>query len=557
MELDYIQTGMTAGNSQEYLHDIDLAQTLAGQIQTLEAGTQTPVTFNTNEVVLLAASAVNTNAEIYVHILENGSETAISTNHFSFTSVTNMYRIKNLRSDGASSTGEPSNWTDDLTDGKDFVFVHGFNVDETAGREWNKTIFKRLWFSGSNARFNGVLWDGTPEQSTWFDFGPYHYHNAVIHAFATAPHLATYLNSLNHPVVAAHSLGNMLTSSAIVDHDAAVYQYYALDAAVALEAYGDTKPNSAMVGDNLFDRMDAGLFSDLIPIWSDINEYSWNDYPPLSWSSEWYRIFTNNVNDVRGRLTWRHRFLDIQDRTDVFNFYSSSEEVLRIDEGFLSYISAASTKYVWQLQENFKGRLNSSWLTGIYDEVGGAASDYCGWGFTEEADSQHIHDTWGIIKWAPVRPRNLHEKLSLDNPEFSQNFQSLAVDPLFRPKPAELFGANGAVFAAGTIATNGSSLDYNTSNDTYPIDNVEMRDWLLAKAFPSRTGPLGSRPVSDKIGGDWKKVNFDMSSGDFKNSTSGFPSEGGTEWHHNDIREAPYLYVHRLFDRLTGKEVSQ
>jgi hypothetical protein len=40
--------------------------------------------------------------------LENGSEVAVSTNYFSSSFVTNMYRIKNLRSGGISTTGEPS-----------------------------------------------------------------------------------------------------------------------------------------------------------------------------------------------------------------------------------------------------------------------------------------------------------------------------------------------------------------------------------------------------------------------------------------------------------------
>ncbi len=555
VDLNYIPTSMSLTGTDEYLTDLSVAQTLASGIQTLSSGSQTSETFSENDTVLLAASSGNTNAQIYVHILQNGSEIAVSTNYFSFSSVTNMYRTKNLRSGDGSSLDEPSNWPDNLTNGRDFVFVHGYNVDDAAGRQWNSTIFKRLWHSGSNARFHGILWDGTPNTETWFDLGPYHYHNAVIHAFATAPDFATYLSGLNEPVVAAHSLGNMLTSEAIAgNHGLSTYdvkQYYALDAAVALEAYGDVSPDEALVADNWFDRMDEGLFSDLIPFWSDINEYDWKDYPYLSWSSEWYRLFTNNVSDARADLTWRHRFADIQDKTDAFNFYSSTEEVLRIDTNFVSFISGASTKYVWQIQEHFKGRLNGSFITGIYDSLGGAASEYCGWGFTEEADSAHIYDTWGVIAWAPVRPRNLHETLANENPDQEENLHDLAVDPLFRPKPVELFGASAAAFAGGTVASHGGSLDYNTSNDTYPIDDVLMTDWLLVKAFPSRTGPMGSSAV-DNIGGGWVDVNFNMSSSVFLNPTTGFFSgENKDEWHHNDIREAPYIYVYKLFDKLT------
>jgi len=252
--LDYIQTSMTTNNTDAYLAELSVAETLAGGIQSLGVGSQTTEAFSENDVVLLASSSANTNAQIYVHILESGSEIAVSTNYFSFSPVTEMYRTKNLRAGGSSSTVESANWPDELTNGKDFVFVHGFNVDEAAGIVWNKTIFKRLWHSGSNARFNAVLWDGSPDETTWFDFGPYHYHNAVIHAFATAPSLASYLDSLNEPVVAAHSLGNMVANEAITgNHGVAAYkvkQLYALDAAVALEAYGDVSPVEPMVSDN-------------------------------------------------------------------------------------------------------------------------------------------------------------------------------------------------------------------------------------------------------------------------------------------------------------------
>lgn len=195
------------------------------------------------------------NAHLYVHTLTNGIELSASTNHFSFSSVTNMYRTMNLRAGGTSYTNEPPNWPDDLTNGKDFVFVHGYNVDESAGREWNNTISKRLWHAGSNARFNGILWDGTPPAS----LGNKHYHNAVVNAFASAPIFATYLNGLDEPVVMAHSLGNMVTSSAVCDPGAGVYQYYAMNAAVAKEAYGDSAPNENMIPDgSLIYNQDEG-----------------------------------------------------------------------------------------------------------------------------------------------------------------------------------------------------------------------------------------------------------------------------------------------------------
>jgi hypothetical protein len=132
-------------------------------------------------------------------------------------------------------------------------------------------------------------------------------------------------------------------------------------------------------------------------------------------------------------------------------------------------------------------------------------------------------------------------------------FESVSI-ALFRPEPEELFEPGAAAFVSGTISANGGNLDYNTSNATYPIGDLLIRDWLLAKAFPSRTGPMGSTPNSK-----WPPTtaNFDMHT-ECRNPTSGLPSgENHSEWYHNDINKAPYLYVHRLFDQITGKENAQ
>jgi hypothetical protein len=261
-------------------------------------------------------------------------------------------------------------------------------------------------------------------------------------------------------------------------------------------------------------------------------------------------LFTNNVSDLRGELTWRHRFADLQERCDAFNYYSSSEEVLRVNTNTIYFISAASKQYVWQIQEHFKGRKNSSLLTSVYDWVGGASSSTCGWRFNEKSSSMHIVSL-GPIKWFPVRPRTLQEKLSTNSADRAATLVYLQTDPLFYPEPEELFKVGAAAFVSGTVAANGVNLDYNTSNATYPIDNLLVRDWLLAKAFPSRTGPMGSAPNTK-----WPPItaNFDMHD-KCRNSSSGLPSgQDHSEWYHNDINKAPYLYVYRLFSQITGKE---
>ncbi|QBG49014.1 hypothetical protein EGM51_17000 [Verrucomicrobia bacterium S94] len=463
------------------------------------------------------------------------------------------------------------NWPDELTNDKDFVFVHGYNVKDdfsllkfdeldTPARLWHREIFKRLWHAGLNARYNGVIWDGTPSSYA----GKKHYHHSVINAFATAPLLATYLNTFDDPVVMAHSLGNMVVGSAIVDYNADVYQYYAMDAAVALEAYGDVAPTNHMIPDSLFAVQNDG--------WLCFKGYSWTNYPSETYASEYYRLFKDS-GDSRTNLTWRHRFADIQTKTDVFNFYSSTEDILRVDDkiDMLDIIDIDadlkmsfppvdfdfSTPYAWQLQEMYKGLDQIP----IINAPGGGISKYGGWGFIEDGDSWHIKEWFKIFDVGPRKPRLYFEKLedTDENRETRDEFRALLqIDPLFRHEPEELFSENAAAFAAGTIGSHGGNLEYHTGDNDLDISQVKIRDWLLAKAFPSRTRPMGST-----LNAKWPitMANFDMSDPDTAKTLmtdSGKwwhkDDDNQIEWRHSDLKNMPYVHVYKLYEKITGME---
>ncbi len=97
--------------------------------------------------------------------------------------------------------------------GVDVFLLHGFGVLEPRARGWGAETFKRLWQSGSNARFWMVTWNGDAGVVSGFN-----YQGNVYNAFLTAPTLAAYVNThgTGSKVVMAHSLGNMVVSSAIL-----------------------------------------------------------------------------------------------------------------------------------------------------------------------------------------------------------------------------------------------------------------------------------------------------------------------------------------------------
>src|SRR6185503_9363888 len=109
----------------------------------------------------------------------------------------------------------------------------GYNVNPTQARGTFSEVFKRLYWSGSHAKFYGVSWDGsttqlggalTPDLQT-----------NIVNAFRTAPLLKGFLDTLtNGPViVAAHSLGNMVCLSALNDSGAHMDKFFMMDAAAA------------------------------------------------------------------------------------------------------------------------------------------------------------------------------------------------------------------------------------------------------------------------------------------------------------------------------------
>ena len=99
-----------------------------------------------------------------------------------------------------------------ITD-KRFVFVHGYSVSEKGARGWLSEVFKRVYWSGSLARFYGVTWYGNDSQQNWLGGATPDYHVNVVHALDSAEAFADVLNNDigGNITLAAHSLGRLPT----------------------------------------------------------------------------------------------------------------------------------------------------------------------------------------------------------------------------------------------------------------------------------------------------------------------------------------------------------
>ena len=255
---------------------------------------------------------------------------------------------------------------------KSLIFIHGYNVTGTGAKMWGDQIFKRLWISGLKAEFYNVDWRG--------DIGSnLNYHQNASNAFVVASQLAPIIKSIpGEKVLMAHSLGNIVASSIVHDHDLLVSRYIMCNSAVPAEAY-DTS---------------VSLRS------SQLVHPDWEEYPVNSWTANWHSLFQNDANDDRRYLSWRGRFSKVL--PVAINFYSTGDEVLELlpdnDVGILSGITDSFAHHAWHKQELFKGRGFG---------VGLGATDWSGWDIEEN--------------WFGVNKISVEQALSMSDADFKTN----------------------------------------------------------------------------------------------------------------------------------------
>ncbi len=399
---------------------------------------------------------------------------------------------------------------------KNFVFLHGYNVNGQEARGWHSEMFKRMFWTGSKARFWGVTWDGWDTQEIpYVGSLPFtrNYHINVEHAFATAPALRGFLlNTVDGDItLAGHSLGNMVVSFALTDDNAGgwnangkIKSYFMLDAAVAAEAYGSRDDNNEV-------EMDKDTVTNPNMIYPD-----WTAYKKELWASEWHLLFKGaNPTDNREALTWRNIFAKRPMNVKYYNFFSQGEEVLDKHEEELNVVDLIKQWkqtgiYTWALQEKLKGKATVDGVLG---------SDYGGWGFNNEWD---VFD----VNIMNVRRRTPSEAADIQT-------------TLLRTMPFFIVG-------------NEVDLYNDASGSDYALRN---RIRLLADAIPARTLAAGKQMVSEL--GQIDKFNFDMQT-TYKTKIKGvvYWPRGGLfqrdNWRHGDAREVAYSYVYLLFDKFVG-----
>jgi hypothetical protein len=406
---------------------------------------------------------------------------------------------------------------DSEVNGRSFIFVHGYNVNQKEARGWNCEIFKRLHQSGSRARFYGITWYGYEGKINLLGKTP-DYHESVTNAFLSSNALATSgIPSGPGTIIAAHSLGNMITSSAIVDHGYNPEKYFMLDAAVAAEAY-----DSGMINTTTWKYMSPDNWWDPAVSISATDDY----YAPRLWASEWHTYFPG---EVRNQLTWKDRFGAIP---QAYNFYSSGEEVLVNPDD----PRWTGNSPVWSLVEKWEGE--GSWLT--QEQLKGTTlaalatfDSHGGWGFNLNAvyeDPIQIWDDDLDGGDGDYRKRTPNETFVLTNADLAEN----GFFDRFQLTDSDYPTYDGNIY--GAIGSN-------------PGINYVTRAKLLAEAIPATSYCAGSNEVLRF--NDFGARNFNMPE-EFR---SGWPSEERDDdfWLHSDLMNVGYVYLYALYDEFVGE----
>jgi Bacterial TSP3 repeat len=339
--------------------------------------------------ILILEGASPSTAPLTLEIWQKNRKIYSMPSDLSISPVEDMYRNVNLRSMSTQpAPSEPTNNPDNKLNGKQFIFVHGYNVSEKSARGWGSEMFKRLQQSGSRAMFTAVTWLGNdrqvPESIPFAGGSTPDYYINVEHAFETAPLLVASVSRLpGQKFIAAHSLGNIVVSSAVKDYGLVVSTYFMLNAAVAMEAYSGNILEMAM------------------------RHPQWQGYSNHLWASEWYKLF--DQTDGRNSLTWRDKFGDI---TNAINYYSETEDVLDNGDGQLH--NPLVSRWAWFNQEIRKGT-ELMWIAPGNNEGG--------WGFNPNYYNRIDVELANAIKPSEVKTNSFFlrfDNLAIYGPEGSE-----------------------------------------------------------------------------------------------------------------------------------------
>lgn len=513
----FLREGRTSGYGESFGAEADCAPT----VSITQEGILMPSAFadrvKNSGGVFLIEGCKSTTKPLWIEIVYQDSVISSNKLDLCISSVENMYRKVSLRSAATNpsvSVAVPQYVSNQPSETKDLdvFFLHGFNVSEDDARAWGAEVFKRLWQSGSNAKFHILPWHGDYSWSYGSMFNGLHYQHNVWYAQRTGNALKRYIEAAQPDstkrILMTQSLGNMVACEALRE-GLQVNQYYMFDAAIPSES------------------IDASLRAES-SVDTPFNKYvrpEWHNYPNACWSANWYRLFEDDPADSRGRMTWANRFADaLNNANKVFNYYSSGDSV------FLE------TATVPPLFEDVFHNLGINWFLWLipYPTVDTTFDNHC-WQKQEVLKGMAtlagtLSGGWGFNVWNEYDGQ-------------AQEWKSVCYSPA---------GAMAAI--ADHSITNRPAFDVSDATEMMNPNATEDDIFLaLAKHVPALSSPVGGKAIlssaehnidmNDSVNGIVRPNNWGRSEDSFF----------GSQWLHSDMKDMAYFYVYKLYDELVRK----
>jgi len=542
--INIVYTNLFGANSADYLEDLTTSATL-GSGTTVEVGTggiTLSAAFRTQvqthgEGVLLFEGCEADNQGFVLEVVNNSGTICVDFLPVRMNGVESMFRHVDIRSAAGGSGGHPPrddapNFPDCVGCTHNLIFIHGYNVGPVTARGSQAEIFKRLYWSGSTARYYGVTWRGNETQVNlpYIDAFTTNYAINIENALDSGPALSDFVQAINEggtrtTTAAAHSMGSVIAAGAIANFAAPISRFYMINAAFALEALDPSARNQAMIHNT----------------WRDVGGIAGNDYDPSLFAANWYQFFP--TDDARSELTWQGRFTGVLS-INVHNFYSQTENVLNNfsehwESGDLTDLggnpwnyypsanllnaafgptsspltSVTVLRYPWGTSELLKGRHNI-----VGSNLGGSTK--MGWRF---------NTFWGSL--SPTDANNVFL------PAAGPNTDALRTEPFFRKQAGlPIFTSIKDLFKPGVGA-----------DSTGSVFAEAHHNLILAKGIPALSFSVSSNPV---LAGGVQNIQMDFA---IQNSLVGWPIESESMsrhiWRHADFKNVAYVHTFQVYDR--------
>ena len=496
--------------------------------------------------ILLLEYAEKTTRPRLLEIWKGSNKITTIKFHCKAMGVEDMFRHVNL-SDAVgeaihvpSRTGEPDNFPDSETNNKAFVMIHGYyqgsdqaQANQQVQRGFYSEIFKRMHNAGSRAKYVAVTW----HSATKLD-----YHKAAYNAFKTRALVKGRLAFLgaNEVTVAAHSLGNVVTSNAVVHEGFSPENYFLINAAA---------PTGSYLDDN--GSVPAAMKTAM-------TEKNWKTYDSKFHSPNWHARFP--ATDNRNKLKWKGRFKNLKNKTKPYNFYSSGEDVVAnpvdddanifrtIWQGFVQ--GQGIGRYGWVSQEFIKGGTS---IAGVAFQ-----RNHGGWRLIDLSGSSPTYRFMGQADpTLPVGHKNRYlpvaANTALGNGVITdEHLAQFGYFGRFEPAYTALYAPINDVNKVRHEIPGKAAFDWtnpHTQAEGHALAGLKETQWvILASAMPTVSFSVAANST------EGMEANFNMMS--LKN---GWPADlprlnkYKNDWQHSDFHLIGLTYVKPMFEEMIEK----